>query len=109
MAQDFIINGVTLDYIMTGDWIDTAVDSVLDGQTVHNRYRPHIWLSNVQTVANFNTLYALEGQQVTITTTNQNDKNVDFIQYFGVLFKSINAQHAAKNLEQVRCEFLVRL
>ena len=109
MAQDFMINGTTLDYIMTGDWQDAEVDSVLDGQMVHNRYRRHIWLSNVQTIANFNTLYALEGQIVTITTTNQSNKNAAFLQYFGVFFQRIAAQHAAKNLEQIRCEFLVRL
>jgi len=109
MAQDFAINGTTLDYIMTGDWREAEVAKVLDGQTVHNRWRQHVWQTNVMDITEFDTLYALEGAKVTLTTTDHGDRNGDYVTYYNAELRSIASQHVSYNMESLRCEFLVRM
>lgn len=109
MAQDFKINGTTLAYVMTGEWREVEVDSALDGQTVHNRWREHVWQTGVMETSEFDGLYALEGQKVAIVTTNYANRNGDYKQYYGAELRRITARHVALNMEQLRCEFRVRL
>ncbi len=109
MAQDYIINSTTLDYIMVGEWREVVESSVLDGQTVHNRWREHVWQTEVMPVTDFDTLYALEGQKVTLTTVDYSDRNNDYVIYYGAEFKRITARHQALNMAQLQCEFMVRL
>lgn len=109
MAQIFKINGTTIEYIQKADWENAPAGEALDGQTARQRWVKHIWQSNVMPVSEFDTIFSLEGETVTLITTNFNDRNGDYIQYFGVQFSKIVNQHVSVLMESIRCEFLVRL
>lgn len=110
MAQDFKINGVTLNYVMIGEWREVEDSQALDGQTVHNRWREHLWrLNEAMPVSEFNTLYALEGQKVTIVTTDYANRNGAYAIYYGAELRRVAGRHVALNMEQFQCEFRVRL
>lgn len=109
MAQDFQLNGLTLAYIMSGEWREREDSSRLDGQTVHNRWREHVWQTDVMPASEFNALYALEGQKVSLVTTNYLNRNGDYQVYYGAELRRISARHISLNMQQLTCEFLVRL
>lgn len=109
MAQDFQLNGTTLDYIMSGEWREIEDSSVLDGQMVHNRWREHVWRTEVMPVTEFDSLYALEGQKVTLTTVDYTDRNGDYVDYYGAELRRVSARHVALNMRQLTCEFRVRV
>jgi len=99
------INGTAMTYIGKADWKDQPVGMFLTGEVVMNRYRGHTWQANVMTAADFDILYALEGQQVNLTTTNYSDRNGDHITYYNVLFLKISGQHNGPVVENVRADF----
>lgn len=109
MAQVFKINGTTLNYVMAANWEERGVGNFLNGLTSYNRYRRHTLATNVMTAAEFSTLFALEGQQVSLTTTNYTDRNGDYIDYHGVEIKSVTGQHAGPVVQDVQIECLVRI
>lgn len=109
MAQVFKMNGVTISYIQRGDWTNSPVKEALDGNLARQRWIKHIWLGEAMPVSEFDSLFALEGQRVSITTTDYNDRNGDYLQYFGVQFQKISGEHISILMENVRLEFLVRL
>ncbi len=109
MAQIFKINDTTADYIQRADWVNSKVAEALDGDTARQRWVKHVWQGNVMDVDEFDTIFALEGQTVSITTTNYDDRNDDYLTYYGVKFLSIVSEHVSRIMENIRCEFLVRL
>ncbi len=109
MAQVFQINGANLTYIAKADWRDRSVAEVLSGKTVFHRWRQHYWETNVVSAAEFNTLYALEGQKVDITTIDYTDRDGAYKTYYGAELRRIQAQHLGPVLQQLMIEFWVRL
>ena len=107
MAQQHDINGTNVNHV-TAVWSDRPVNSFLNGKTTANRWRSHRWTSNVMTESEFNTLEALEGQTVSITTTKYSDRNnTNYVTYYDVKFLSITGTHSGPRFEGVSMEFAV--
>ncbi len=109
MAQVHDINGNTINYISFADWLDTSIPSSLDGLNAVSVWRNHIWEANVMPASEWNTLEALEGQQVSITTTDYSDRNSDYLTYYNAVLTGLTGNHEGPNREDVRFEFLVKV
>lgn len=110
MAFQHAINGTNVNYVTTPQWIDEpAGGDFFNGKSSHNRWRLHRWESNIMTAAEFNTIYALEGTQVTITTTDYDSRNGDYVTYYVAELKSVSGRHEGPNMASVRADFLVRV
>jgi hypothetical protein len=111
MALDFHINGVTLDHINKGDWLDEPGDAqALDGVTPLARWRRHTWRADVLTAAEWNILAALEGAKVSITTPDYSDRNAaSYVTYYGADFENLSGSHDGPVMTGVSCDFLVRV
>lgn len=110
MAQDFKINSTTVSRITKGDWQDEPGDSQsLAGVIPLARWRRHRWQADVLSASEFNTLYALQGQKVKLTTVNYSDRNGDYIDYFGVDFPQISDSHDGPIFTGVSIDFLIRV
>lgn len=107
--QQFKVNSVTVTYVRRADWLDTIVDENLDGTTIRNRWRGHRWQSNAMTAAEFDTLFALQGQKVVLTTTNYSDRNADYKIYYDAELLNIRAAHRGPVREDILIEFRVRV
>ena len=111
MAQEFVINGTTISRITKGDWVDEPGDSQsLDGVTLLARWRRHTWRADVLSAAEWNTLRALEGAKVSITTPAYDDRNgADYRAYYQVDFERLDGSHDGPVFTGVTAEFLVRI
>lgn len=109
MAQVFGVNGTTINYVVNAQWIERPEDDYLNGQTVRNRWRTHTWQTEVMSASEFNTLYALEGQQVTITTVDYEDRTGNYKTYYGAELRSIGGDHDGPNFQNILIEFLVKV
>jgi hypothetical protein len=109
MAQIFQINGATLTYVMEANWQEQPAGDFLNGQAAFNRWRRHTLRTNVMTAAEFDTLYALEGQKVSLTTTNYANRNGDYITYYDVEIKSITVQHDGPLMRDIQVDCLIRI
>ncbi|MHC4687899.1 MAG: hypothetical protein ACYTEW_26865 [Planctomycetota bacterium] len=110
MAQVHSINANTINYIGVADWQDKATAAYLTGQNAVSRYRRHIWQSNVMPASEWNTIEALEGQQVTLVTTDYTDRNAaNYVTYYNAMFTALTGKHEGPNMHNVRFEFLVKL
>jgi hypothetical protein len=110
MAQIHSVNGNTISYIGKADWQDKPAATYLTGQNAVSRHRKHILQSNVMPASEWNTLEALEGQLVTIVTTDYTDRNnANYKTYYGVRFTALAGKHDGPNMTNVRFEFLVKL
>jgi hypothetical protein len=108
MAQQHYLNGAAINYINKPDWIDEG-SPVLNGETVFNRWRRHTWRAEVMPVSEFNTVYALEGQTVSLTTTDYSDRNGDYVTYYGARVTNVTGRQSGPLMTDVTIEFLVRV
>jgi len=111
MPQAFVINGSTIARITKGDWLDEPGDAqALDGVTPLARWRRHTWRAEVLSAAEWNTLAALEGQKVSITTPDYSDRNAaDYASYYQVDFERLEGRHEGPVVMGVSADFLVRI
>lgn len=109
MAQQHKINGTTINRITSANWEDGGQSQGLDGYTPLDSWRRHTWRSNVMTVTEFDTLYALEGQKVSITTTDYSDRNGDYLTYYNVDLERVGGRHEGPRIVDFVAEFLVRV
>jgi hypothetical protein len=110
MARVHSINGNTINFIGKPDWQDKPTAAYLTGQNAVSRWRKHIWQSNVMPASEWNTIEALEGQLVTIVTTDYEDRNnANYKTYYGARFTALAGKHDGPNMVNVRFEFLVKL
>lgn len=111
MAQDFKINGTTVSRIVKGDWTDEPGDSqALDGVTPLSRWRRHRWLADVLSASEWNTLSALEGAKVSITTPDYSDRNAaDYVTFYNCDFENLSGSHDGPVITGVSADFLVRV
>ena len=109
MTQVFALNGVTYAYIEEAKWLENDQGKALDGEAVHNRWRGHSWLTQIMPISEFDVLYALEGQKVVITTTDYEDRNGDYKVYYVADLRQVFSRHVSQNMQQLQCEFLIRL
>lgn len=110
MAQVFKINGTSLTYITRGDWEDDYDQQAHDGNTPILRWRRHTMRApDGMTAAEFDTLYALEGQKVSITTTNYEDRNSDYKTYYGCDLERVAGRHDGPLVYDVVLDLMVRV
>ena len=110
MAQVHDIDGTTVNYISTAPWNQPANSQSLNLITVHNRWRSHTWTSNVMTAAEWSTIIGKRGSIVSITTTNPNDPNGDYVTYYEAIVKDVTyASHDSLNIRGAKIEFLVKV
>ena len=112
MATDHKINGTTYSYIETADWRENAIRDgrALDQQTTTNAFRTLVWTTNIMPISEFDTLYALEGQKVTVTTVDYTDRDSgSFATYYGAILEGIQANHESVNITSLNVTFRVRV
>jgi len=110
MAQIHDISGNTILYISQANWLDKPAPASLDGLNAVSKFRKHIWESNVMPGPEWDILEALEGTQVTITTTIYEDRNnTNYKLYYWAIFAVLTGKHEGPNMAGVRAEFLVKV
>lgn len=103
----FQLNGITLS-INRAEWLTIRDSTFLNGQVRYNRWVTHRWTSNVMTVAQYQTLFDLEGRIVSIMTTDYKDRNLLKTYYLAELRQVQGTQQSVRFID-VLCEFLVRI
>jgi hypothetical protein len=110
MAQIHNIDGTTINYISQAPWSQAVNSQSFDLIAVHEKYRKHTWLSNVMTTAEWATLIGKRGSIVSITTTDPNDPNGDYITYYEAIVRNVTfSRHESLNIIGAKVEFLVRV
>lgn len=110
MAQVHDIDGTTVNYISQAHWSQAVNSQSLNLIAVHNRWRSHIWLSNVMTTTEWATLIGKRGSIASITTTNPDDPNGDYVTYQDVIVRNITfGSHTSLNILNAKVEFLVKV
>jgi hypothetical protein len=110
MAQIHDIDGTTLNYISQALWNQPVNSQSLDLIAIHNRWRRHIWQSNVMTTAEWATLIGKRGSIVSITTTDPDDPNGDYVTYYEAIVRDISfTSHDSLNIRGAKVEFLVKV
>ena len=102
------IDGTNINYINSANWIQAVTGQSLDIIAVHSKRRIHVWTAGVMTVAEYVTLLAKRGAIVSITTTDVNARNADYITYYGAKVQSVTFRHhEGLNIRGVELRFLV--
>lgn len=110
MAQIHDIDGTTLSYISQAIWNQPVNSQSLNLIAVHNRWRSHIWNSNVMTTTEWSTLIGKRGSTVSITTTDPDDPNGDYVTYYEAIVRNVTFRtHDSLNITGVKVEFLVKV
>lgn len=108
MAQVFDINGTTLTHITDANWEDKPEDDYLNGKTPVNQWR-NVVLEGTMEETQFDIIYALEGQQVSVTIPPYDDRNGAFATYYYVILQSVTGDHQGPSMQNVRAELKVRI
>jgi hypothetical protein len=104
------IDGTNINFVNSAHWLQPVIDQSLDLIAVHQKVRRHTWTAGVMTAAEWSTVLAKRGSVVSITTTDVNDRNADYITYYGVKVQSVTfRRHEGPNMRGVEMEFLVRV
>lgn len=111
MAQTHAIDGTNLTYITQAHWSQMPHSLSLDLIQVHNRWRRHVWISNVMSAGEWETLRGKRGSKVSITTTDPDDpNNANYVTYSEAIVQKVWFRtHTSLNMQGVRVEFLVRI
>ena len=112
MATDHKIDGTTYSYIETANWRENAIRDgrALDQQTTTSAFRTMVWTTSIMPISEFDTLYALEGTKVTLTTVDYTNRDSgSFATYYGAVLRSIQANHESTNITSLNVEFRVRV
>lgn len=110
MAQVHDIDSTTVNYISQAIWQQPVKSQSFDLIAVLSRWRTHTWLSNVMTTTEWATLIGKRGSIVSITTTDPDDPNGDYVTYYNAVVRNITfASHDSLNIHGARIEFLVKI
>lgn len=109
MAKIHQIDGATIEYVNKADWIDRVEDQSLDVHTVFNRFQRHRWQMDVMPMREWETIVDLEGTYVDLTTTDPDDRNADYVTYYGARVDRVSGNHPARHIEGGVIDFLVRV
>ena len=103
------IDGSDIDYISNIDWNQPTTQQSLDLISVFNRVRVCTWSVDTMPMDEWSTLISKRGSIVSLTTTNPDNRNTDFVTYYGARLRSVTKRnHASLNAQGVQVEFLVR-
>lgn len=106
----FTINSTTFTTITRVDWQDDAASPGLDGHTPLLRWRRLVAQADVMSAANFNSLYAFEGNRCAVTAPPYTNRNATTWQtYQGAICERVSGLHQGNVFTGVSAEFRVRL
>lgn len=106
----FAINSTTFSTVSRVDWQDDTASAGLDGHTPLLRWRRLVAQAEVMSAANFNSLYAFEGQAVSLAAPPYTDRNnATWQTYHGAVCERVSGQHDGNVFTGVVAEFRVRL
>lgn len=92
------------------NWIDIPAGQFFNGKTSRNRWRRHIWKTNVMTATEFDSIYALQGQRVSIITTDYDDRNnSNYKTYYNAELMRVGGDQNGPRFENIQIEFNVRV
>jgi len=107
MAIQAQFNGNDIE--VTAHWEDTPANEGLDGKTPFNRWRRHIWRADVVSMDLWVSLFVLQGQYLTLTTSDYANRNGDYASYPVAVLERLTGRHESVNMTGVTAEFLVRV
>src|SRR5512147_1995944 len=102
------INGTTYTYLMQPNRDDALQSQALSGGTATNRWALHTIKTNIMPMTEFNNLFALQGQAVTLYTTDYSSRN-SYRTYYKAVLESVTGSHESINAANVVATFRVRL
>lgn len=103
------IDGVAVNHISNIDWSNTTSQTSLDLISVFNRLRVCTWTVDQMPMTDWATLIGKRGSIVALTTTDPDDRNADFVTYYGARVRDVTLRnHLSLNAQGVKVEFLVR-
>ncbi len=103
------IDGSDIDYISSIDWSGPTSQQSLDLISIFNRLRVCTWSVDTMPMSEWSTLISKRGSIVSLTTTNPDNRNADFVTFYGARLRSVTKRnHASLNAQGIRVEFLVR-
>lgn len=111
MAQTIQINGTNYTYLVKADWQTDLAGQELAGQTPTERWaRLVLAAPEGMPAADFDVIFALEGQQVSVAAPPYNDRNAsNFITYYGAILEGVSGDHSGPLMTNVVCQLQVRL
>jgi len=101
----FEINSTPLTFIAAAQWNDLNLTSKVDGQVLINNYQRHTWGTNVMAMAEYDLLFALQGQKVSISTIDIDTRNT--FRIYQAILQDVNGTQAGINMVGVSLRFLV--
>lgn len=103
------IDGSDIFYISNIDWSEPTSQQSLDLISVFNRLRVCTWSVDTMPMSEWATLISKRGSIVSLTTTDPDDRNANFVTFYGARLRSVTKRnHVSLNAQRVRVEFLVR-
>ena len=110
MATDFKINGTTYTYLINVQWADSQPAEAFDGTYSYVRWRTlQARGDEAVTQAEFDSLYALEGQAVSVTCSPWENPAADYVTYYQARIKRVASRHAGPLHTGVVAEIEVRV
>jgi len=110
MAQIHDIDGTTINYVSQAIWNQGVNSQSLDLITVHSKRQTHTWISNIMTATEWTTMRGKRGSIVSITTTDPDDPNGDYVTFHDAIVKNVSqGNHESLNFSGVKLEFLVKV
>ena len=113
MPQTFKVNSTSFNYITRMDWADESQtgQAGLDGYETLNRWR-RLTAQGPEGMpaADFDALFALQGQRVSVAAPPYSDRNnANYATYYGAILQRVDGRHESINVVGVMCEFRVRI
>lgn len=103
------VDGTAVNYISNIDWSQPTTQTSLDLISVFNRWRVCIWTVNQMPMTDWATLIGKRGSIVSLTTTDPDNRNADFVTFYGARVQDVTQRnHLSLNAQGVKIEFLVR-
>jgi hypothetical protein len=103
------IDGTNVAHISNIDWSNITRQTSLDLISVFERWRICTWSVDQMTMADWATLIGKRGSIVSLTTTDPDSRNADFVTFYGARVQDVTKRnHLSLNAQGVKIEFLVR-
>ena len=110
MATDFKINGTTYTYLNSAAWLDGQPVEILDGTYSYARLRGLTARADeAMSQAEFDSLFALQGQAVSVTCPPYNNPAGDYVTYYQARLVRVTSRHTGPLHTAVVAEFKVRV
>lgn len=109
MATDFKINNTTFIYLNSAAWTDPQPAEVFDGTYTYPRWRGLTARADeAMPQAEFDSLFALQGQAVSVTCPPYGNPAGDYVTYYQARLVRVSSRHAGPLHSSVTAEFEVR-